>query len=44
MSAEFFVGIAAALCAGPVLVGFVVTRWVKWWSRPQREGPLTCRD
>ncbi len=40
MSAEFFVGIAAALCAGPVLLGFIVTRWVKFWSRASRSGPL----
>ena len=44
MSAGAFVALAAAICAAPVLVGFVVTRWTKFWSRAGRSGAITCRD
>lgn len=40
MKAEMFVALAAAICAAPVGVGFIVTRWVKFWSRAGRSGPL----
>ena len=30
--------LAAAICAAPVLFGFVVTRWVKHWNRADRDG------
>ena len=39
-SAETFVLIGAAICAAPVIFGFVVTRWVIGWSDPSRRGPL----
>lgn len=32
--------IGALLCVVPVAFGFLVTRWVKRWSRADREGPL----
>lgn len=40
MKAEWFVALASAICVAPVGVGFVVTRWVKFWSRSGRSGPL----
>lgn len=40
MKAEWFVALAAAIYAAPVLFGFIVTRWVKFWSRAGRDGPL----
>lgn len=40
MNVETFVIIGASICLGPVLVGFVVTRWVIGWSKPERRGPL----
>lgn len=40
MKAEYFVALAAAIAVAPVGFGFVVTRWVKFWSRPERRGPL----
>lgn len=40
MKAEWFVALAATICAAPVLFGFIVTRWAKFWSRSARSGPL----
>jgi len=36
--AEWFVALAAGIAAAPVLFGFIVTRWVKYWSRADRSG------
>lgn len=38
VKAEWFVALAAAICAAPVLFGFIVTRWVKYWNRADRSG------
>lgn len=35
---------AAVICVSVVGVGFIVTRWTKFWSRNGRSGVLTCRD
>lgn len=44
MKAEWFVALAAVIAAAPVALGFIVTRWVKHWSRADRDGPLTHGD
>lgn len=36
--AEAAVLLGAAVCVMPVVVGFIVTRWVKYWNRAGREG------
>lgn len=38
VKAEWFVALAAGIAAAPVLFGFIVTRWVKYWSRADRDG------
>lgn len=38
VKAEWFVALAAGIAAAPVLFGFIVTRWVKYWNRADRSG------
>lgn len=38
MKAEWFAALAAGIASAPVLFGFIVTRWVKYWNRAGRGG------
>jgi hypothetical protein len=40
MKAEWFVALAAGLCAAPVVFGLIVAKWDRFWSRADRSGPL----